>query len=72
VVVLAWLALVVGLSLREAAWAFALVVLLIFGYYVLWVAAARLTGVAAVGPAAAWLPNLVYGTLAAFGTVRLR
>jgi len=72
VVVLAWLALVVGLSLREAAWAFALVVLLIFGYYVLWVAAARLAGVAAVGPAAAWLPNLVYGTLAAFGTVRLR
>ncbi len=72
VVVLAWLALVVGLSLREAAWAFALVVLLIFGYYVLWVAAARLAGTAAVGPAAAWLPDLVYGLLAALGTVRLR
>ena len=72
VVVLAWLALVVGLSLREAAWAFALVVLLIFGYYVLWVAAARLAGVGAIGPAAAWLPNLVYGLLAAVGTVRLR
>jgi len=72
VVVLAWLATVVGLSLREAAYAFALVVLLIFGYYVLWVAAAKLAAVAAVGPAAAWLPDLVYGALALVGTVRLR
>jgi len=72
VVVLTWLALVVGLSLREAAWAFALVVLLIFGYYVLWTAAARLAGVAAVGPWGAWLPDLVYGGLAAGLTARLR
>ena len=72
VVVLAWLSLVIGLSLREAAWAFALVVLLIFGYYVLWVAAAQLAAVAVVGPEAAWLPDLVYGALALFGTWRLR
>ncbi len=72
VVVLAWLALVIGLSLREAAWAFALVVLLIFGYYVLWVAAARLAAGAVVGPQAAWLPDVVYGALALVGTWRLR
>lgn len=72
VVVLAWLALVAGLSLREAAWAFALVVLVILGYYVLWTAAARLAAVAAVGPWGAWLPDLVYGTLALFGAGRLR
>ncbi len=72
VVVLAWLAMVVGLSLREAAWAFALVVLVILGYYVLWTAAARLAAVAAVGPWGAWLPDLAYGVLAAIGTVRLR
>ncbi len=72
VVVLAWLALVVGLSLREAAWAFALVVLVILGYYVLWTAAARLAAVAAVGPWGAWLPDLVYAGLALTGTVRLR
>jgi len=72
VVVLAWLALVIGLSLREAAWAFALVVVLIFGYYTLWMAAARLFAAAVVGPETAWLPDLAYGALALAGTWRLR
>ncbi len=72
VVVLAWLATVIGLGLREAVWAFAAVVLVIFGYYVLWTLAARLAGVALVGAWGAWLPDGVYALLAVWGTVRLR
>jgi len=71
VIALAWLAAVVGLSLREAAWAFASVVLLIFGYYVLWTLAAQLARFAVVGPYGAWLADAVYFALALAGTRRL-
>lgn len=68
---LAWTAAAVGLSLREAPYAFLAIVLLIFGYYVLWTFAAQL----ARFEAAAWgafLPNLAYGLLALGLTWRLR
>lgn len=71
VVALAWLAAVVGLSLREAAWAFVAVVLLIFGYYVLWTLAAQLAQFAVVGAYGAWLADAVYVALALAGTRRL-
>ncbi len=70
--VLVWLAGVSGLALRESSLAFALVVVLIFGYYVLWTLSARLFAGAIAGPEVAWLPDLVYGGLALLGTVRLR
>jgi len=71
VIALAWLAAVIGLSLREAAWAFVAVVLLIFGYYVLWTLAAQLARFAVVGPYGAWLADVVYFALALLGTRRL-
>jgi len=69
--VLAWLAIVVGLSLRESAWAFISIVALIFGYWVLWTASAQFAKFDVWGAYGAWLPNLVYAALAAWGTVRL-
>ncbi len=71
VIALAWLAGVVGLGLREAVWAFVAIVLLIFGYFVLWTLAAQLARFALVGAYGAWLPNAVYFLLAAWGTRRL-
>jgi lipopolysaccharide export system permease protein len=60
-----------GLSLREAAWAFLGVVLLIFGYYVLWTLSAQLARYD-VSPLLAHLPNGLYGLLALYLTWRLR
>ena len=60
-----------GLSLREAAWAFLGVVLLIFGYYVLWTLAAQLARYD-VSPLLAYLPDLFYGALAGALAWRLR
>jgi len=71
VIALAWLAAVIGLSLREAAWAFVAVVLLIFGYYVLWTLAAQLSNYSVIGPYGAWLADVVYFALAILGTRRL-
>ncbi len=70
--VLAWLAVAIGLSLRGAAWAFVTVVLLIFGYYVLWTLAAQLSHFELIGPYGAWLPNVVVGILALVVSWRLR
>lgn len=70
-VVLAWLAIVIGLSLRESAWAFIAVVGLIFGYYTLFTLSAQFARFELMGAYAAWLPNIVYGLLALFGTWRL-
>jgi lipopolysaccharide export LptBFGC system permease protein LptF len=70
-VVLAWLAIVIGLSLRESAWAFIAVVGLIFGYYTLFTLSAQFARFDLLGAYGAWLPNLVYGGLALFGTWRL-
>jgi lipopolysaccharide export LptBFGC system permease protein LptF len=69
--VLAWLAVVIGLSLREPAWAFIAVVGLIFGYYALFTLSAQFARFEVMGAYAAWLPNLVYGVLALLGTWRL-
>ncbi|BDG17189.1 LptF/LptG family permease [Thermus brockianus] len=68
---LGWVAAALGLSFREAAWAFLAVVLLIFGYYVLWTFSAQLARYD-VSPLWAHLPNLFYGALALFLTWRLR
>lgn len=68
---LGWAAAALGLSLREAAWAFVGVVLLIFGYYVLWTLVAQLARYE-VSPLLAFLPNLLYGLLALGLTWRLR
>ncbi len=71
VIALAWLAAVIGLSLRESAWAFAAVVLVIFAYYVLWTMAAQLARFDVIGPYGAWLADVVYFVLAAIATRRL-
>ncbi|MGQ9735361.1 MAG: LptF/LptG family permease [Thermaceae bacterium] len=70
-VLLGWTAAAVGLSLREAPYAFLAIVLLIFGYYVFWTLSAQLAhfDMAAWG---AFLPNLAYGLLALGLTWRLR
>ena len=68
---LAWAATALGLSLREAAYAFLGIVLLIFGYYVLWTFAAQLARFEAVAWGA-FLPNLAYGLLALGLTWKLR
>ncbi len=68
---LAWTAAALGLALREAAWAFLGVVLLIFGYYILWTLVAQLAQYQ-VNPVLAFLPNLFYGLLALGLTWRLR
>lgn len=57
--------------MREAAWAFLGVVLLIFGYYVLWTLAAQLARYD-VSPLLAYLPDLFYGALAGALAWRLR
>lgn len=70
-VVLAWLAIVIGLSLRESAWAFIAVVGLIFGYWTLFTLSAQFARFDLLGAYGAWLPNIVYGGLALLGTWRL-
>lgn len=69
--VLAWLAIVIGLSLRESAWAFIAVVGLIFGYWTLFTLSAQFARFDLLGAYGAWLPNIVYGGLALLGTWRL-
>lgn len=68
---LGWVAAALGLSFREAAWAFLSIVLLIFGYYVLWTLSAQLARYD-VNPLLAFLPNGLFGLLALFLTWRLR
>jgi lipopolysaccharide export system permease protein len=70
-VVLAWLAIVIGLSLRESAWAFIAVVGLIFGYWTLFTLSSQLARFDLWGAYGAWLPNIVYSGLALLGTWRL-
>lgn len=70
--VLCWLALVVGLSLRHTGWAFAATIALIASYYVLWALSAQLNQYAILGSASAWLPVLVFGLASLFGSWRLR
>lgn len=60
-----------GLSFREAAWAFLSIVLLIFGYYVLWTLSAQLARYD-VNPLLAFLPNAFFAALALYLTWRLR
>ncbi|AEV15474.1 MAG: LptF/LptG family permease [Thermus sp.] len=68
---LAWVAAALGLSFREAAWAFLSIVLLIFGYYVLWTFSAQLARYD-VNPLWAFLPNGAFAALALGLTWRLR
>lgn len=70
--VLAWLAVVIGLSLRESAWAFVAVVAMLFGYYAIWTLAARFSQADLFGPVSAWLPDLTYALLALAFSLRLR
>lgn len=70
--ILAWLAVVIGLGLREASWAFIAVVVVIFGYWTMWTFSAQLAKFELLGGLGAWLPNLVYFLLALVGTWRLR
>lgn len=71
--VLAWLAMAVGLRLREQSWAFVAVVVLLFGYYTLWTLSAKFAEYDLFGPVvAAWMPNLIFGAVAAVLTLRLR
>lgn len=70
--VLCWLALVIGLSLRHTGWAFAATVALIASYYALWALSAQLNNYAVLGPASAWLPVLVFGIASLVGSWRLR
>ena len=72
VIALAWLAGVIGLSLRESAWAFAAVVLLIFAYYVFWTLAAQFARFDVIGPYGAWLADVIFFVAAIIGTRRLR
>lgn len=60
-----------GLSFREAAWAFLSIVLLIFGYYVLWTLSAQLARYD-VNPLLAFLPNAFFAALGLYLTWRLR
>ncbi|TBH21115.1 LptF/LptG family permease [Thermus thermamylovorans] len=68
---LGWVAAALGLSFRQAAWAFLALVLLIFGYYVLWTLSAQLARYD-VNPLLAFLPNALYGLLALGLTWRMR
>lgn len=59
-----------GLLLRDRSWAFILVVLMVFGYYVLWIRTPDLAEVGALPVwLAVWLPN---GVFAALGLAVLR
>lgn len=69
---LAWVAGVVGLALREQAWAFISAFVLMFGYYVVWTLSARFAQYDVLGAYGAWLPNLIYLVIAVIGTLRLR
>ncbi|WP_243028388.1 LptF/LptG family permease [Thermus albus] len=60
-----------GLAFREAAWAFLSIVLLIFGYYVLWTLSAQLARYD-VNPLFAYLPNGLYALLGLYLVWRLR
>lgn len=69
--ILAWIAVAVGLSLRESAWAFIAVVVLIFGYWTFWTLSAQFAKLDVLGSYGAWLPNMVYFALALVFTWRL-
>lgn len=69
---LAWVAGVIGLGLREQAWAFITVFLLLFGYYVVWTLSTRFAQYDVLGAYGAWLPNVIYLIIAVVGTARLR
>ncbi|MBF6593137.1 MAG: LptF/LptG family permease [Thermaceae bacterium] len=69
--ILAWIAVVVGLSLREAAWAFIAVIALIFGYWTFWTLSAQFARFDVLGSYGAWLPNIVYFLLALVFSWRL-
>ena len=72
VLVLAWLAGAIGLGLRDAAWAFVAVVVLLFLYYVLWSLSNQFSRLDVLGSWGAWVPTLVYAVLALGFTLRLR
>jgi lipopolysaccharide export LptBFGC system permease protein LptF len=69
---LAWVAGVIGLGLREQAWAFISAFLLLFGYYVVWTLSQRFAQYDVLGAYGAWLPNLIYLIIAVAATARLR
>jgi lipopolysaccharide export system permease protein len=63
----------IGLMLRNRAWAFAAVVLLIFGFYVVWSAMPQMVKLGALPElVAAWLPNTLLLLLALGLAWRLR
>lgn len=70
-IIMAWLALVIGLGLRESAWAFIAVVAMIFGYWTLWALSAQFARVDLLSSYGAWLPNAVFALAAAGFTWRL-
>ena len=72
VLVLAWLAGAIGLGLRDAAWAFVAVVVLLFLYYVLWSLSNQFARLDLFGSWGAWVPTIVYALVALGFTLRLR
>ena len=70
-IIMAWLALVIGLGLRESSWAFIAVVAMIFGYWTLWALSAQFARVDLLSTYGAWLPNAVFAALAVAFTWRL-
>jgi lipopolysaccharide export system permease protein len=70
-VVLAWLAIVIGLGLREPSWAFITIVALIFGYWIMFNFAGQFAKLEFWAVAGAWVPNVIYGLAAAVATWRL-
>ncbi len=71
VIILAWLAIVVGLGLRESAWAFISIVVLVFGYWSLWTFSAKLSTFGIGSLYGAWLADVVYFLLALLFTWRI-
>lgn len=70
--VLAWSAAVLGLSLKEPAWAFIGILLILLGYYLLWTLAARFALYGLWGSYGAWLPDLACLLFSVAGSIRLR
>lgn len=70
-IILAWLAVVIGLGLRESAWAFISIVVLVFGYWTLWTFSQKLSSFGIGAVYGAWLANVVYFVLAVVFTWRV-
>lgn len=70
-IILAWLAIVLGLGLRESAWAFISIVALVFGYWTLWTFSQKLSVFGVGSTYGAWLANTIYFLMALVFTWRI-